>query len=80
MGPSGAGKSTLMDILAQRKSLGNLTGSLLVNGQPAPASFIKQTSYVPQVCVVVCVCLCWLVCEISREKGLCGVSDAAGCV
>lgn len=32
-----------------RKSLGNLSGSLLVNGQPAHASFIRQTSYVPQV-------------------------------
>lgn len=49
MGPSGAGKSTLMDILAMRKSLGNLTGGLLVNGSPAHASFIRQTSYVPQV-------------------------------
>jgi hypothetical protein len=49
MGPSGAGKSTLMDILAMRKSLGNLSGSLMVNGQDAPASFIKKTSYVPQV-------------------------------
>jgi hypothetical protein len=37
------------DILAMRKSLGNLSGSLLVNGQPAPASFIRKTSYVPQV-------------------------------
>lgn len=32
-----------------RKSLGNLSGNLLVNGQPAPASFIRKTSYVPQV-------------------------------
>lgn len=49
MGPSGAGKSTLMDILAQRKSMGNLSGFLLVNGQPATSAFIRKTTYVPQV-------------------------------
>jgi hypothetical protein len=32
-----------------RKSLGNLTGRLLVNDSPAPAGFIRKTSYVPQV-------------------------------
>jgi hypothetical protein len=49
LGPSGAGKSTLMDILAQRKSTGNLSGFLLVNGQPATSTFIRKTAYVPQV-------------------------------
>jgi len=49
LGPSGAGKSTLMDILAQRKSMGNLSGFLLVDGQPATSSFIRKTAYVPQV-------------------------------
>ena len=49
MGPSGAGKSTLMDILAMRKSVGELTGQLLLNGQPATRSFIRKTAYVPQV-------------------------------
>jgi hypothetical protein len=39
----------LQDILAMRKSLGNLSGRLLVNDAPAPASFIRKTSYVPQV-------------------------------
>lgn len=48
LGPSGAGKSTLMDILAQRKSMGNLSGFLLVDGQPATSSFIRKTAYVPQ--------------------------------
>ncbi|WIA12631.1 hypothetical protein OEZ85_006286 [Tetradesmus obliquus] len=48
MGPSGAGKSTLMDILAMRKSTGQLTGSLLLDGQPASHAFIKQAAYVPQ--------------------------------
>jgi ATP-binding cassette, subfamily G (WHITE), member 2 len=48
LGPSGAGKSTLMDILAMRKSMGTLTGQLLVNGRPATKSFIRRTAYVPQ--------------------------------
>lgn len=39
-----------MDILAQRKSMGNLSGFLLVDGQPATSSFIRKTAYVPQVC------------------------------
>lgn len=38
-----------MDILAQRKSMGNLSGYLLVNGRPATSSFIRKTAYVPQV-------------------------------
>lgn len=50
MGPSGAGKSTLMDILAGRKSVGNLTGAVLVNGRPRKqAEFARKTAYVPQV-------------------------------
>ena len=49
MGPSGAGKSTFMDILAMRKSVGHLTGQLLLNGQPATKNFIRKTAYVPQV-------------------------------
>lgn len=52
MGPSGAGKSTLMDILAQRKSVGNLSGFLLVNGEPATSGFVRKTAYVPQVILV----------------------------
>jgi ABC-type ATPase involved in cell division len=48
LGPSGAGKSTLMDILAQRKSVGALTGQLLVGGRPVTSSFIRKTAYVPQ--------------------------------
>ena len=49
MGPSGAGKSTLMDILAMRKTVGTLSGQLMVNGQPAGKSYVCSTSYVPQV-------------------------------
>lgn len=48
LGPSGAGKSTFMDILAMRKSVGNLSGRLLVNGCRAGKRFIRKTAYVPQ--------------------------------
>ena len=48
LGPSGAGKSTLMDILAQRKSTGELTGALLANGAPPGADFVRMCAYVPQ--------------------------------
>ncbi|WIA32105.1 hypothetical protein OEZ86_002956 [Tetradesmus obliquus] len=48
MGPSGAGKSTLMDILAMRKSTGQLAGAVLTDGQPATRTFISHTSYIPQ--------------------------------
>ncbi|KAI9009270.1 hypothetical protein DFJ74DRAFT_711544 [Hyaloraphidium curvatum] len=41
IGPSGAGKTTLLDILSQRKSLGDVTGEILVNGQK-PDIFFKR--------------------------------------
>lgn len=63
----GAGKSTLMDILAGRKSLGHLTGQVLVNKQRRrKEQFRKVTAYVPQVRCLFCV-LC-----VSFEWG-CGV-------
>jgi hypothetical protein len=37
-----------MDILAQRKSVGTLTGQLLIAGRPAGRGFIRRTAYVPQ--------------------------------
>jgi ABC-type multidrug transport system ATPase subunit len=49
MGPSGAGKSTLMDILAGRKTMGNLSGTILVNDRPRRRSDKHHTAYVPQV-------------------------------
>ncbi len=39
MGVSGAGKTTLLDVLAQRKSVGVVTGDMLVNGKALDASF-----------------------------------------
>ncbi|KAI9006388.1 P-loop containing nucleoside triphosphate hydrolase protein, partial [Hyaloraphidium curvatum] len=42
LGASGAGKTTLVDILSQRKSLGQITGEVLVNGQKPDAFFKKR--------------------------------------
>jgi ATP-binding cassette subfamily G (WHITE) protein 2 (PDR) len=48
MGVSGAGKTTLLDVLAQRVSIGVVTGDMLVNGKPLDASFQRKTGYVQQ--------------------------------
>lgn len=48
MGVSGAGKTTLLDVLAQRATLGVVTGGMLVDGCSLPASFQRQTGYVQQ--------------------------------
>ncbi|TNY24740.1 putative SNQ2-ABC transporter [Rhodotorula diobovata] len=48
MGESGAGKTTLLNVLAQRVSVGVVTGDMLVNGKPLPLSFQRQTGYVQQ--------------------------------
>merc|ERR1711871_935339 len=34
IGPSGAGKSTLLDVLAGRKTTGQITGNVWLNGKP----------------------------------------------
>lgn len=49
MGSSGAGKTTLLDVLAQRKTGGETTGSVLLNGvQAEPLSFARLSGYVEQ--------------------------------
>ncbi|KAF9886304.1 hypothetical protein FE257_011563 [Aspergillus nanangensis] len=48
MGVSGAGKTTLLDVLAQRVSIGVVTGDILVNGAPLAANFPRRTGYVQQ--------------------------------
>ncbi|EKG12754.1 ABC transporter-like protein [Macrophomina phaseolina MS6] len=48
MGASGAGKTTLLDVLAQRVSVGVVTGSMLVDGKPLDPSFRRKTGYVQQ--------------------------------
>ena len=46
MGVSGAGKTTLLDSLAQRTTMGVITGDMLVNGKPLDPSFQRSTGYV----------------------------------
>lgn len=48
MGVSGAGKTTLLDVLAQRTTMGVITGDMFVNGRPLDASFQRNTGYVQQ--------------------------------
>jgi ATP-binding cassette, subfamily G (WHITE), member 2, PDR len=48
MGVSGAGKTTLLDCLADRTSIGVLTGEMLVDGRLRDASFQRKTGYVQQ--------------------------------
>lgn len=48
MGVSGAGKTTLLDVLAQRTTMGVITGDMLVNGKPLDESFQRKTGYVQQ--------------------------------
>lgn len=49
MGSSGAGKTTLMDVLALRKSSGEITGDVRLNGHPQEeVSFRRCTGYVEQ--------------------------------
>lgn len=43
MGVSGAGKTTLLDVLAQRTSIGIITGDMLVDGKPLDPSFQRKT-------------------------------------
>ena len=45
MGASGAGKTTALDVLAQRKNVGVITGDMLVNGKPLDLSFVRNTAY-----------------------------------
>lgn len=48
MGVSGAGKTTLLDCLADRISMGVITGQMLVDGHPRDTSFQRKTGYVQQ--------------------------------
>ncbi|XP_006084665.1 ATP-binding cassette sub-family G member 2-like [Myotis lucifugus] len=52
LGPTGGGKSSLLDILAARKDPLGLTGDVLINGAPRPASFKCISGYVVQDDVV----------------------------
>ncbi|KAF4932541.1 ZEB2-regulated ABC transporter 1 [Colletotrichum fructicola] len=48
MGVSGAGKTTLLDCLADRTSMGVITGEMLVDGYHRDTSFQRKTGYVQQ--------------------------------
>jgi ABC-type multidrug transport system ATPase subunit len=45
MGSSGAGKTTCLDVLAQRKNIGVVSGGLLLDGRPLAVDFARGTAY-----------------------------------
>ncbi|KAA8495125.1 ABC transporter G family member 14 [Porphyridium purpureum] len=49
MGSSGAGKTTLMDVVAMRKTMGVVEGSILVNDFPQDEFFSRYSGYVEQM-------------------------------
>jgi len=49
MGASGAGKTTLLDVLAKRKTIGDIEGEMLLNGRPLEIDFERITGYVEQM-------------------------------
>lgn len=48
MGVTGAGKTTLLDVLADRVTMGVVTGEMLVDGRMRDDSFQRKTGYVQQ--------------------------------
>ncbi|KAI0830812.1 ABC-2 type transporter-domain-containing protein [Trametes gibbosa] len=49
MGASGAGKTTCLDVLAQRKNIGIVSGTLLLDGKPLALDFARNTAYAEQM-------------------------------
>ncbi|TFL02988.1 pleiotropic drug resistance ABC transporter [Pterulicium gracile] len=49
MGASGAGKTTCLDVLAQRKTIGVISGDVLVDGRPLTSDFQRGTAYAEQM-------------------------------
>ncbi|KAM9960229.1 hypothetical protein ACTFIW_009357 [Dictyostelium discoideum] len=49
MGSSGAGKTTLLDVLAKRKTMGEVLGKCFLNGKPLEIDFERITGYVEQM-------------------------------
>lgn len=45
MGASGAGKTTCLDVLAQRKNIGVVSGDILIDGRALDADFARGTAY-----------------------------------
>ncbi|KAI0698983.1 pleiotropic drug resistance ABC transporter [Cerioporus squamosus] len=49
MGESGAGKTTLLNVLAERTTIGVVTGDRYMNGHPLPDDFQAHTGYCQQL-------------------------------
>ena len=76
MGPSGSGKTTLLDILAGRKSVGQIKGTMLFNGSKPTSNFLsRHTGYVEQFGQS----LCSLAVVIQRASALSPCHDQCFC-
>ena len=49
MGASSTGNTTCLDVLAQRKNIGVVSGDLLVDGRPLGGHFARSTAYTEQM-------------------------------
>ena len=49
MGESGAGKTTLLNVLAERTTMGVVTGDRFMNGHPLPHDFQAHTYVIPSL-------------------------------
>ncbi|EPQ27577.1 uncharacterized protein PFL1_04715 [Pseudozyma flocculosa PF-1] len=49
MGGSGAGKTTLLDVLARRKTIGKVQGTICFEGRPTDAAFSRHLAYCEQM-------------------------------
>lgn len=45
-----AGKTTCLDVLAQRKNIGVISGDVLVDGRPLTSDFARGTAYGSSCC------------------------------
>lgn len=71
MGSSGAGKTTLMDVLALRKSSGEIEGEVRLNGHLQESlSFRRCTGYVEQFDAQTAELTVWETCEFSAKLRL----------
>lgn len=61
------GKTTCLDVLAQRKNIGVVSGSMLVDGRPLGGDFARGTAYGTVLCVLFMTDLAYL--SISRANG-----------
>mmetsp|Transcript_17709 Transcript_17709/g.49550 ORF Transcript_17709/g.49550 Transcript_17709/m.49550 type:complete len:1558 (-) Transcript_17709:317-4990(-) len=78
MGGSGAGKTTLMDVIAGRKTVGRITGDIVVNGHPKEqATWARVCGYCEQMDIHIPYCTVREALEFSANLRLDASVDRA---